>query len=265
MKTELDQAIGSVPPSTVTIDAVIQRGRRTVHTRQTSIALAAGAVVVVLFLGLVPFRSGGPHPVAAGGGPSRPPVVSGLPSVAPPTGPVAADIQQYLDMVVRDRIKHFAPGAAYVGLVPGREPGIISTYQAKARTYEAVALLRDESGVTELSLRVFYATPFPFDCPASGTPGCEVLASDDTQVFVQTGSPQKGGKPQNTVAAGLPDGRVVEVENRTDFTAKPGSATILGLDWRPEGYGKPGPRPVLTVGDLAKIAGDPRLSFYPDR
>jgi hypothetical protein len=281
MKADLDRAIGVTPPSAVNIDEVIGRGRRAVRTRQTWIAVGAGAAVVAALLVLVPLAGGAPAPVPAVGPgttavPSdrkvRPTVVHGVPSVAPsgtvPTGAIPGDIKAQLDAALADRIAASIPGVTYVDPAPGHQPPIttfISSYQTSAtddHTYEAIALLKDAAGVSLLRLQVFDAYPFPYSC--NGSAACQITRlPDGQQVYRQTGNVEPGGKPQNVAAASKPDGSTVEVEILTDLTGKPITASALKIGWNATRFGKARSQPLLTADQLAEIATDSRFSFHP--
>jgi hypothetical protein len=83
----LDEQMGTPPPSTVDIDAVIVRQRRRVRYRHTGLTLSAGAVTVAvaLVLTMVP-RAGTARPLTAGAPPVKP---ASTPAASPGGGKAA--------------------------------------------------------------------------------------------------------------------------------------------------------------------------------
>ena len=258
MKTAFDKAIGAVPPSGVDVDMVIRRGRRTVWTRRAGAAAGVGvaaAAVVAAFLGYAPAPARLDTP---GGGPSP------SPSISP--APVPADIEQRLNAALTDLIPTVAPGAAYVNPDPGHQPRIttfISSYQAAPsdHSYEAVALLKDSAGVSQLRVLLFDVYPFPYSCTGTDK-NCQISTRPNgDRVYSHTG--KENGKPKFVAAVGKADGTTVEVESFTDLTAKPATAIGLKLNWQPKDFGKARSQPLLSVDKLEELAADPRLTFRP--
>jgi len=268
MKTAFDKAIGTVPPSAVDVDAVIRRGRRTVWLRHARRAAGVGVAAVAVVAAFVRFTPAPERLDTPGWTASRPP------STAPSLGPVSADIEQRLNAAFADRIATDAPGAGYVNPDPSHKPRIatfISSYQKAAadrdgvpfeeHDYEAVALLKDAAGVSQLRVVMFDIYAFPYSCQTV-TADCEISARPNGD-RVYRGIEQVDGKKKFVAAVGKADGTTVEVESFTDLAEKSATATGLHLDWKPKGFGKARSTPLLSLDELEEIAADPRLSFRP--
>ncbi|MGW3964916.1 hypothetical protein ACWED2_34215 [Amycolatopsis sp. NPDC005003] len=282
-REQFDAAIGVVPPSTVDVDAVLERERRRARVRRVAnpwaaagagvAAVAAGAVLV-----LAP-GDPGPSPVQPGGAP--PPSSSGACRLAPrPTTPplkeqvsvVADRLTTVLTAAVQQRVAAGTTlGVHSLGEYPkGTQHGPLSFYHvfsaqverdstcsggedyftAAASTAEHAHKGNVWAVVSRLGGNASPATecgPAPVDTQGS----CRRRTGPHGETIVEETLTITGGGTANRVNVAKLDGTgiIVEAQN-TARDAKLGDPPDM-------------PAPPLDLTQLAEIALDPGLTLYP--
>jgi hypothetical protein len=277
-RSELDEAIGTAPPSAVDVDAVIHRGRRTVRTRRTALAATAGAAAVVAVLGLTrlqgpppPVEPAAPAPAASTG--AHPGIVRAEPSgpVAPiqsSLGPVPPDIKARLDAALADRIAATLPAAGYLNPETGRPsptPIFRDQYQAISPTqhgWEAMAFLKDAAGISGLRVLIFDYGTSTDACKGVPTPCTPMTRPDGEPAFQVTGR-TPAHTPMTMAGVARPDGSEVEAWSFPDITDETMTGPGFNGANHPETWGDARVTPPLTAAQLEEIAADPRFTFHP--
>ncbi|MEU5261296.1 hypothetical protein [Amycolatopsis sp. NPDC021455] len=283
-REQFDAAIGVVPPSTVDVDAVLDRERRRARVRRVAnpwtaacagvAAVAAGAVLVL--------APGDPGPSFVQPGASAPPPSSDACRLAarPTTAPLrekANVVADRLTTVLTDAVRQRVAAGTTLGvhtlgqypkgtqhgplvffhvfsaLVP-QDGGVCSGgedyFMAAASTTEKAHKGNVWAVVGRLGGNASPATecgPAPADTQGS----CHRRTGPHGETIVEETFTIADGPTVNRVNVAKPDGTgvIVEAQN-TARDAKLGDAPDM-------------PSPPLSLGQLAEVALDPGLTLYP--
>ncbi|GHG09494.1 MULTISPECIES: hypothetical protein [Amycolatopsis] len=282
-REQFDAAIGVVPPSTVDVEAVLDRERRRARVRRVANPwTAAGAGVAAVAAGAVlVLAPGDPGPSLVQPGAAPPPPSSNAcrlpsrPTGAPPKEKVtvAADrLTTVLTAAVQQRVaagttlgvhpfgqypkgtQHGPLTFYHVFSAQVEEDGVCSGgedyFMAAASTTEKAHKGAVWAIVTRLGGNATPATecgPLPEDTQGS----CRPWTGPHGETIVETTFTTPGGPTVNRVNVTKPDGTgvVIEAQN-TARDAKLGDAPDM-------------PSPPLDLGQLAQVALDPGLTLYP--
>jgi hypothetical protein len=282
-REQFDAAIGVVPPSTVDVDAVLDRERRRARVRRVANPwTAAGAGVAAVAAGAVlVLAPGDPGPSLVQPGAAAPPPSSDACGLAPrPTGALptekaavaAGRLTTVLTAAVQQRLAAGTTlGVHTLGQYPkGTQHGPLAFYHvfsalvAKDSTcsggedyFMAAASTSKKAlkgGVWAIVTRLGgNATPAT-ECQRApdGTQGsCNRRTGPHGETIVEETFTMPGGPTVNRVNVTKPDGTGVLVEaQNTARDAKQGDAPDM-------------PSPPLSLAQLAEVALDPGLTLYP--
>lgn len=134
-RERLDEEIGTLPPSTVDVDAIVRRQRRFIRAQRAGVVAAAGFVAAALVTGIGILQQ-------AGG--VRGPDVAVKPSAS--GNPRQAEAQR-LTAELRPILDELLPGAGYLPLtVPDEPTGDPLVFADRGAYFFAAAQVRDAKG-----------------------------------------------------------------------------------------------------------------------
>lgn len=261
MRTDLDIAMGTVPPSPIDVDQLIRSGRRRALVRRCGIAGAGGAVVAAIAVTVAISLGAGSGSVSVGGPPSASPdparsSASALPSASPdgltatPDG-LARETETRLTEAALAVVREHAPGFTLAAGPDGQPFAMRYLFHEKTAdnrgtsTYYGSADLRGKTSSGNVAINVGRKGPLwdPFwRCLPEGTMDCQITTeADGTRVSVHP-----VGEHTNRAVVERPDGTVVIVD-----AANQGGQTDTGASRQID--------PVLTLEQVLAIARDPRL------
>jgi hypothetical protein len=273
MRTDFDEAIGLVPPSTIDLDRLIARRRRRAAFRRAGAAGATGGVAAVALGAVIAFGGApGGRLGAAGPGPATspsPPVPAGpssaaargpssagaRPSSEPATPPAQArQTEDRLSQAVTDSVREHAPGYSLSASLDGAPPfrfrylyAPVTSTNSGSNWYYGSADLNGPAGTGNVWLTIGrYGSVWnpPTTCE-TGETDCQVTTGPQGERVLRRVINENG----------IRDYYVVVV--RPDQTA----VLIVAANQRGQlDTGAPHqPDPVLTVDQLVGIGSDPRL------
>ncbi|MGW5717151.1 hypothetical protein ACWEVP_13380 [Amycolatopsis sp. NPDC003865] len=287
-RDQFDAAIGAVPPSTVDVDAVLDRERRRARVRRvanpwTAAGAGVAAVAVAVAVVFVPGGSGA-TPVMPGSPPSAPPSSDPC-SVDPYPPQTGAPIPEKAD-VAASRLTGVLTAAVQQRLAPGTK--LSSNAQGKYPKGEQHGPL---SFFHVFSARVahkstcsggedyFMAAATTADGPRQGNVWAIVtrLGGNATPA-TECGKPPEGMQLSCELKTGPHGETVVEetlsspgqaTSNRTNVTRRDGTGVMVesqnvaddAKKDHPDGPDMPAPP--LSLAQLTDIALDPGLTLYP--
>jgi hypothetical protein len=275
MRTELDDAIGVVPPSPIDVDRLIARGRRRRATRRLGAAGAAGGVAsAVLAVITLAGGDGGTSGLPVGGStpaPAASPSVSAppstpvgtrtthppfvLPSDEPPTPPaLAGQTETRLTQAAKDAVRDHAPGYPLGDSLLGPpfrfryhyEP--VGGNSAGNNWYTGSADLSGPAGRGNVAITVGRIGSIwnpSTDCGFYQQPSCQVTTGPRGETVLRFRDAHEG-TTLNYVIVVRPDETAVLLRAHNQR-----GEGDLGGPFQPE--------PVLTLDQLIAIGTDPRL------
>lgn len=261
MRTSFDEAMGTVPASTIDVDTIIARGRRSTAYRRLGMSAAglggvAGIVALALSAGPLG-RVAAPGPPAQVGGP---PVGTTAPESSPEarTTEPLKETERRLRNALKQIIGEQLPGARTTAGFPPLAEGHLLR-EATQRTYSTVPADYFEGQATLIGIKpgrffLQMGTIGPgFDVDTSCRnwkhASCRVEKGARGETIVQiAGDDRKNGEPDSRfhrVYVRKADGTGVMVDANNGIVKPPPG----GAD------------PVLTLDQLVAIATDPRLDL----
>jgi hypothetical protein len=282
-----DEAIGSSPPSTLDIDAIMTRKRRYAAWKSGATIAAAGGVAAAVIVASVAVHAAGRGPGlgTAGGGPGNRPSAAGVASQAPSPAPLPSrppetpgQVEQRLATTLTGQLTALLPGvqtndlrtkSAGVRVYPTQDNGLGPGYQAGVRlnnpvgsgTFKAVSAQRHDAPTPSPTGPVTTRPQPPTSCE-------QFWAGSQT-------APAHPDDHQCTASTG-PDGQIVLAAiDKLDAQATRYEVVVLWAHsyvdvtlenyfegW--EGEGDPPnqtflPQPQLTLAQLATLAENPSL------
>jgi hypothetical protein len=288
MSKELfDEAIGAVPPSTVDVDAVLDRERRRARVRRvanpwTAAGAGVAAVAVGAALVFVPGGSGGTAVVpGASGTPSAPPAPESCEMDPRPTGPplsrnpavVAGRLTPVLKAAVQQRV---AAGTRLTAHADGEYPK--GTQHGPLTFYHVFSTpVLEDGGVCSGGEDYFMAAATTADGPRRGNVWAMV-----TRLGGLYGPPTECSNPPNDMTGSCskttgPHGEIVvestmtspggPTVDRSTVTKPDGTGVIVeaqNVAGSAKQHGEPEmPAPPLSLAQLTEVALDPGLTLYP--
>jgi hypothetical protein len=288
-KELFDEAIGAVPPSTVDVDAVLDRERRRARVRRvanpwTAAAAGVAAVAVGAALVFVPGGTGGTGGTAvapgANGTPSAPPSPESCGFDPRPTGPplsqnpavVAGRLTPVLKAAVQQRVAAGTQLTAHAeGEYPrGTQHGPLTFYHVFSTPvpkdgacsggedyFMAAATTADgprRGNVWAMVTRLGSVNGPPTECdnPPDGMTGsCNRKTGPHGEVVVESTFTSPGGPTVERSNVTKPDGTgvIVEAQNVAGSAKQDGEPEM--------------PAPPLSLAQLTEVALDPGLTLYP--
>ncbi|MEV5715898.1 hypothetical protein AB0L41_18530 [Amycolatopsis mediterranei] len=282
-RKQFDTAIGVIPPSTVDVEAVLDRERRRARVRGVANPwTAAGAGVAAVAAGAVfVLAPGGPGPSVVQPGAAAPPPSSDPCRLAPrPTGAPLREkttvVADRLTTVLTDAVKRQVAAGTTLGVhTLGQYPK--GTQHGPLAFYHVFSALVAKDGVCSGGEDYFMAAASTAEkahkgnvwaivtrlggnaspqteCtppPAKAEGSCHRRTGPHGETIVEETFTFGKGPTVNRVNVVKPDGTglIVEAQN-TARDAKLGDAPDM-------------PSPPLSLGQLAEVALDPGLTLYP--
>jgi hypothetical protein len=248
-----EDMIGTAPPSTVDVEAVIRRERRVIRWRRTAGAGTAGALVLALTIGVAAAIGDTNGPPGSVGRRSVAPAATAT-EPAPPPPPLTKERADALLQEMRDVIHRLSPSAKISGFM---KTGPFGQYESGSPSgmpdgipdgeeYNAYMFVRVGKREGALAIHLIRFGDSVFQCigltgQCSETPGpngSTVLVNKDVK---------RGQDQAYTVNVTYPDGMRVWVINNNAR-----DADSVHYD-----------RPPLTVEQVKQIALDPDLIPHP--
>jgi hypothetical protein len=145
----LDREIGTPPPSTIDIDALIGRQRRLVRLRQTGIGLSTAAMTLAVGAVLVFVPRAGEAPEKVGASPTKV-------SIPPAPDPRKAEATR-LTEALQSLVEQAFPGATFAKApvsMPGERPADPLKFVDHGTYFSAAAVVTDTAGTGTISISV---------------------------------------------------------------------------------------------------------------
>lgn len=147
----IDDEIGTPPPSTVDVDAVMARQRRRVRVQRVGLVISAGAmtVAIVVVLSVLPHSGNAPR-LTAGAAPTASAKAS--PAKTAPTDPRTAEAER-LTTELKQIMTATLPGAQFLAnpSEPGSQPLV---FVSKGQYFFATATIKDSAGSGTINVTV---------------------------------------------------------------------------------------------------------------
>jgi hypothetical protein len=278
MKAQLDEEMGTPPPSLIDVEALVSRGRRQVRLRRF-VAAGGGAGLSVVALGAVvavALNASGPAgaPAGFGAAPASSVSVSPTPPGGKPTGPTGSEppqsppgsmrpvtegqaaAEQRLTNVVKALVQQYAPGAVASKDGSGREPLKVRVGSAfnSAAKYDASANLTVGDGQGQFYIGIGDNQNIRTDCDGGFNDGsgrtCTKGVGPAGESIVRIVEPTDDKKNKAFLVY------IVRTDNTGIFlTADDGNDFGNRAGTRAE--------PVFTHDQLVAMGTDPRWTLYP--
>jgi hypothetical protein len=264
MTIDFDRAIGTAPPSGISVDDLVRQGRRTMRRRRLA-AMVGGGVAVVLAATM----ASGIHGRVPSTDSAASPAISTFPSTFPTTlappvptaaiPPIPHDIGTRLNNALADLVHTHSHGATAVKALRGSAVPLVTEYepghQPRMHSYTAAVVLKDSKGLSTLYVQMYDYYPFAYSCDALQGQ-CEVTRLPSGENILRATDKRK-----HQVVIGKVDGTVVKVESNVDGDV-PAFTGVTSSDWNLSRFGKTRDEPLFTTAELEQIATDPRLCFH---
>jgi len=266
MKAQLDEEMGTPPPSLIDVGELVSRGRRQVRLRRFA-AVGGGAGLSVVALGAavaVALNASGPAGAPAGFGASPPASGSGSASAsasatpapsgsAPPVTEAPAAAEQRLTNVVQALVQQYAPGAVASKDGSGREPLKVRTGAAfhSSAMYDTSADLTVGGGKGLFYIGIGDDQGMITSCEGyGGARACTRTTGPAGENIVRITEPTEDGKNKAYLVYIVRTDRTgifLTADDGNDFGNRPGTRA----------------EPVFTHDQLVAMGTDPRWTLYP--
>jgi hypothetical protein len=266
IKTEFDNAIGTVPPSPIDVDRLIVQGRRRTAVRRLAVAGAGGGVAAVALGVTIAFGAspGGAGASVAAGQPTAPRTAAASVSasasaagapVPSSTGPTPASIARAtanrLSPIVKGVVQQKAPGYTLSAGADGPAFKMKYLYYPDNDSYYGSANLQGPTGFGNVAINVGrrnsqWNPSYKNTCTSAETGPCtDKTDADGTHVLRRVIN--ENGISDNYVIVDRPDGITIMI-----VAANQGGQTDTASGRQAD--------PVLTLDQLVSIALDRRLT-----